>query len=55
MKETIFDKIIKQLSPNNDQYYINHDKRNNVFAVKKEQRKGAKRKLTAEAVAANKI
>ena len=27
-KEAIFDKVIKQLPPSNDQYYIKHDKKN---------------------------
>ena len=54
-KEAIFDKIIKQLLPNNDQYYIKHDKKNDSFTIKKEKRRGVKRKLTVETVAANKI
>ena len=43
------------MPPNNDQYYIKHDKMNDSFKVKMEKRKGVKRKLIAETVAANKI
>ena len=35
-KEAIFEEIIKQLPPNNDQCYINYNNRNNTFIAKKE-------------------
>ena len=40
-KEAIFDEIIKQLPPNNDQYYIKYNNRNDTFTVKKRTSKTA--------------
>ena len=55
-KEAIFDEIIKQLPPNNDQYYIKYNKKNDSFSVKKEpKRRPLKRKVTSTTVAANKV
>ena len=55
-KEAIFDKTIKQLPPNNDQYYIKHDKNTDSFTMKKDQkRRPVKRKAAASVLAANKI
>ena len=34
-KEAIFDKVIKQLPQNNDQYYIKHDKKNDSLQYKR--------------------
>ena len=34
-KEAIFDLIINQLPPNNDTYYIKHNKKKDTFTVKK--------------------
>ena len=34
-KEAIFDQIINQLPPNNDTYYIKHNKKKDSFTVKK--------------------
>ena len=52
-KEAIFDKIIKQLPPNNDQYYIKYKNRNDMFTVKKEpaKRQVLKRKYTPSTTA----
>ena len=35
-KEAIFDQIINQLPPNNDTYYIKHNKKKDTFTVKKD-------------------
>lgn len=35
-KEAIFDKIINQLPPDNDKYYIKHNKKNDTCTVKKD-------------------
>ena len=52
-KEVIFDEIIKQLPPNNDQYYIKYNNRNDMFTVKKEPAKQRllKRKYTPSTIA----
>lgn len=34
-REDVFDKIIKQLPPNNDEYFIQHDKNINTYREKK--------------------
>ena len=34
-REVIFDKIVKQLPPNNDVYYIEYDRRTDSFKLKK--------------------
>ena len=55
-KEAISDEIIKQLPPNNDQYYIKYNKKNDSFSVKKEpKRRPLKQKVTSTTVAANKV
>ena len=36
MLETIFDEIAKQLPPNNDVYYIEHDRKTDSFKLKKD-------------------
>ena len=35
-REVIFDKIVKQLLPNNDAYYIEHDRETDFFKLKKD-------------------
>ena len=35
-REVIFDKIVKQLLPNNDVYYIEHDRETDSFKLKKD-------------------
>ena len=35
-REVIFDKIVRQLPPNNDVYYIEHDRRTDSFKLKKD-------------------
>ena len=35
-QEAIFDKIVKQLPPNNDVYYIEHDRKTDSFKLKKD-------------------
>ena len=52
-KEAIFEEIIKQLPPNNDQYYTKYNNRNDTFTVKKEpaKRQILKRKYTPSATA----
>ena len=37
-REAISDKIIKQLPPNNDQYYIQHDNISDAYRVRKEKK-----------------
>ena len=37
-REAVFDKIIKQLPPNRDQYYIQHDKNSDTYRVQKERK-----------------
>ena len=47
-REAIFDAIIKQLQPNNDLYYIEHDRVTNNFTLEKNN-KGSKVK-TSQAI-----
>ena len=37
-REAVFDKIIKQLPPNNDEYFIQHDKNINTYRVQREKK-----------------
>ena len=56
-KEAIFDQIINQLPPNNDTYYIKHDKKQDSFTVKKDvkRRPVLKRKYNLTAAVVNAV
>ena len=56
-KEVIFDQIINQLPPNNDTYYIKHDKKQDSFTVKKDvkRRPVLKRKYNLTAAVVNAV
>ena len=55
-KEAIFDKIIKQLPPNNDRYYVKHNKKTDTFTVKKDPKpRPMKCKLITTTLVTNKI
>ena len=56
-KEGIFDQIINQLPPNNDTYYIKHNKKKDSFTVKKDvkRRPVLKCKYNSIAAAANAV
>ena len=41
----IFNKIISQLPPDKDRYYIEHSRKKDTFIVRKEKRRARKRKL----------
>ena len=56
-KKAIFDQIINQLPPNNDTYYIKHNKKKDTFTVKKDvkRRPVLKCKYNSTAAAANAV
>ena len=56
-KEAIFDQIINQLPPNNDTYYVKHNKKKDTFTVKKDvkRRPVLKRKYNSTTAAVNAV